>query len=86
MPVRKPGTMKCTEAAGRVKLTNQINRGGCGEFGRYAIQYEFEMVRFLSILGGLLTLASLVLHNANDLNRNYELSPRGRTVIQYGWP
>ena len=44
------------------------------------------MVRFLSIIGGLLTLASLVLHNANDLNRNYELSPRGRTVIQYGWP
>ena len=26
--------MKCTEAAGRVKLTNQINRGGCGDFGR----------------------------------------------------
>ena len=33
--VRQPETMKCIEAAGRVTLTNQFTRGGCGDFGRY---------------------------------------------------
>jgi hypothetical protein len=28
--------MKSTDAAGRVELANQIKRGGCGDFGRYA--------------------------------------------------
>ena len=34
----KPGTMKCTEAAGGDELASQIKHGGCGDFGRSALK------------------------------------------------
>ena len=39
--VRKPGTMKCTEAADRGKLTSQFARGGCDDFERSSQQGRY---------------------------------------------